>query len=61
MLYNVEFTDGVVKQYSANIFAENMYSKSTPKGGNIIFSILLLTIPRKEELFRKEMSLLSQE
>ena len=27
MLYNVEFPDRAVKQYSANVIANNMYSK----------------------------------
>ena len=32
MLYDVEFDDGVLKQYSANIIAENMYSQVDDQG-----------------------------
>ena len=32
LLYDVEFTDGTLKQYSANIIAENMYSQVDEEG-----------------------------
>ena len=32
MVYDVEFPDGVVKEYAANIIAENMYSQVDPDG-----------------------------
>ncbi len=32
MVYNVEFPDGVVKEYAANVIAENMYAQVDPDG-----------------------------
>ena len=32
MVYDVEFPDGVIKEYAANIIPENMYSQVDPDG-----------------------------
>jgi len=42
MVYDVEFADGAVKQYSANIIAENMYAQVDSEGRqyNILDSII---------------------
>jgi len=42
MLYDVEFADGAVKQYTANIIAKNMYSQVDSEGRqyNILDSII---------------------
>ena len=32
MVYDVEFPDGAVKEYAANVIAENMYAQVDPNG-----------------------------
>jgi hypothetical protein len=36
MIYDVEFPDGNIKEYAANIFAEHMFSQLNPYGDNTI-------------------------
>ena len=39
MLYNVEFPDGAIKPYAANVIADNIYDQVDSKGSKIVKSI----------------------
>ena len=35
MVYDVQFPDGQIKEYAANVIAENMYNQVDPDGHNV--------------------------
>ena len=54
IVYDVEFPDGAVKQYAANVIAENMYSQMDSEGYSSLLLDSILDWKRDEDAVRME-------